>query len=151
MRSPIFFSLVFGLFCFAQESQETQNRTRVQISSTTVDSPTLTCSGPGRQATVTVQVWIIGGPPQRPKGQFLTVGLYEASSIPPGDRLKQDEARKQVEVGESPALLQYKLECDRDTAPGEISFTASIDDAPAGFEVVRPDPPENGMVKLHIK
>ncbi len=150
MRNAVFFILVFGLFCFAQESQQTQNRARVQISSTTVDNPTLTCSGPGRQATVTVQVWIIGGP-QRPTGQLLTVGLYEADSTPPGDRLKQDEVRKQVEVGESPAVLQFKLECGPDTAPGKITFTANIDAAPDDFEVARPDPPENGMVKLHIK
>ena len=117
--------------------------------STTADNPTLTCSGgPVRQATVTVQVGIL---PQAPKGQFLTVGLYGAVSLPPGNRLEQDEIRKQVELGDSPAIFQYKLECGRETTPGEISFTGHIDDAPAGFEVALPDPPENGMVKFHIK
>jgi hypothetical protein len=149
MRNAISLILLFGL-CFAQESQQTQNRTRVQISSATVDNPTLTCSGVGRQATVSVQVWIIPTP-QRPTGESLTVGLYEADSKPLGNRLVQDEVRKKVEVGESPAVLAFKLQCGPDTTPGEIRFTANIDSAPAGFEVVRPDPPEDGMVKLHIK
>lgn len=151
MRNAIFFALVFGLCCFAQEPKQDQDSTRVQISSTRVDSSTLTCNGPATAATVTVQIWIIPDPPQRPKGQFLTIGLYEASSNPPGNRLKQEEAQKQVEVRHSPAVLQYKLECGYDTKPGDISFTAHIEAAPAGFEVVRPDPPENGMVKVHVK
>ena len=152
MRQATLFILVFGLCCSAQETEQNQTPTRIQISSTTVDHSTLPCTGgTAQQATVTVQIWIIPDPPQRPRGQFLTIGLYEAFSNPPGNRLKQEETKKQVEVRHSPAILEYKLECGYDTKPGDISFTAHIESAPAGFEVVRPDPPENGMVKIHVK
>jgi hypothetical protein len=111
----------------------------------------LACSGSHRQATVTVQIWIIGGPAERPKGQLLTVNFSEAYSDPPENRLEQDTTEKQVEVGESPAILQYKVQCAPDTKAGDIAFTATIRSAPAGFDVVDPDPAENGMVKVHVK
>jgi hypothetical protein len=98
-----------------------------------------------------VQIFIIPVPPKRPTGQYLTVGLYESYSTPPGSRLEVDEIRKQVEIGESPAILRFKLVCESNTKPAEIAFTANIDGAPDGFEIARTDPPENGTIKIRVK
>jgi hypothetical protein len=94
-------------------------------------------------------VWIIPEP-KAAESQTITVGLYQGWGLPVGNRITVVEQRKEAQLKNSPATLEYSIQCGHDTVPGDVALTAWIEKVPEGVKINLADPPENGMVKIHV-
>lgn len=121
----------------------------VQVSSVRASPAHLSCRSQDAKAIVTVQVWISGAQ-KSIKGQPITVGLYQAWGLPPGNRIMVVPQRKEVELNRSPAVLEYTVQCGRKTVPGDVALTAWIEAVPTGVKIRHANPPASGQVKIHI-
>jgi hypothetical protein len=133
-----------------QAPQPDQSLGFVQISAIESNRSELSCAAE-ETARVTAQIWFIGIPDLTTNPKIITVGLYESWSLPVGIKLRIDQIRKNVQLKRSPAVVEFELRCSKESHPGEIAFTAHIDEAPKGVDIKRPDPPEKGTIKLQIK
>jgi hypothetical protein len=67
-----------------------------------------------------------------------------------GDRLVIEKQTKEVKLKDSPALVEYNVQCGKNTVPGDISLIAHIDGYSSDIEMNLPQPPEAAGLKIHV-
>jgi hypothetical protein len=146
---------IISLFCCliclpgSSRGQQASRAGAVQISSVRARPGNLSCRSVDAKVTVSVQVWIIGVP-KSIQDQTMTVGLYQAWGLPVTNRVNVVVRRKEVRLKSSPATLEYIVTCGHDTVPGDVALTAWVEKVPIGVKINYANPPENGIVKIHI-
>jgi hypothetical protein len=109
----------------------------VQISSVRARPETLTCTGPGATARVRVQVYL-AGIPDAVKGATAALQLAIYSAIPSVNKVEIREGTKEFALADSPALVDFEVNCTSDTLPGDITLAATIATAPEGLPIREP-------------
>ena len=124
-------------FLLALAAQSLPAQGFVQISSIRAHPQKLTCVGADGIGHVRVQVYM-AGLNKTAKQSTATVELALYSTHPAESKLNIRDARQEISLAESPAVVDFEISCNADTLPGEIALGATISDAPEGIQVREP-------------
>lgn len=120
----------------------------VQVSSIRALPSKLTCVGPGATARVRVQVYV-AGVPEAARQSTMVVSLSVYSAHPSISKMDLREPSKQVPLTDSPAIVDFEVNCTAETLPGVVSLGVTIAEAPEGILIKEPAAPP--IVELKIE
>lgn len=140
--------IALGCFCLMAASAVVMPaQSFVQISTVRARPTALTCVGPGATSRVRVQVYV-AGVPDSAKQSTMNVSLSVYSAHPSISKIDIRDATKEVALTESPALVDFDVNCTGDTLPGMIEIGATIASAPEGILIKEPATP--AVIQLKI-
>ena len=142
-----FHMLAPGLLLFGFTSQ-LPAQSFVQISTIQARPEALTCVGPGATAIVRLQVYL-AGIPEAAKSRTATAQLAVYSARPSINKIAIRGDSKDFPLSDSPALVNFEVNCSSDTLPGEITLAAVISAAPEG--VLVKEPVVQPLVRIRIE
>jgi hypothetical protein len=128
--------LAVGLFLFGAANQ-LPGQAFVQISTVRARPESLTCVGPGATTIVRLQIYL-AGLPEAAKGLTGTVQLAPYSARPSINKLDIRDGSKEFPLSESPALVDFEVNCNGDTLPGEVALAAVVSAVPDGILIKEP-------------
>lgn len=104
----------------------------VQISSVRALPSRLTCVGPGATTRIRIQIYAAGILEQVKQASML-VSLSVYAAHPSISKMDLREPSKQVPLTESPAIVDFEVNCTAETLPGVMSLGVTIAEAPEGI------------------
>ena len=120
----------------------------VQVSSVRALPSRLTCVGPGATTHIRVQVYV-AGVPEAAKQSTMVVSLSVYAAHPSASKMDLREPSKQVALSESPAIVDFEVNCTAETLPGVMSLGVTVAEAPEGILIKEPAAP--AVVDLKIE
>ncbi len=104
----------------------------VQISSIQARPEVLTCVGPGATTRIRLQIYL-SGLPEAVKNASGTAQLAVYSAKPSINKIDIHAINQDFSLTESPALVDFEVNCTGDTLPGEFALAATILKVPEGI------------------
>jgi hypothetical protein len=118
----------------------------VQVSSVTLDPPTIYRSRQPFLAVVTVQVKVQG---QAPRDAQAKVEVATYSADPPGNKVKYSEPQS-LSLDKPLIIAKFTVEITSDSVPGTINIAASIDQTSGGVQIRPPEASSDRLARLAI-
>lgn len=109
----------------------------VQISALRARNEVLSCVGLGATTSIRLQIYLAGLPADA-KTMTGIVQLAAYSARPSVNKVEIREASRDFTLTESPALVDFEVNCTGDTRPGEIVLAATISAVPEGILIKEP-------------